>query len=193
MATATVVKPAFLEKLLAENRANSERAERIAGRLTLEQLRWQPAPVVWGVGNCLDHLRLGAEVYFPTIEKTIERARRRHHVAPPDMQHRHTLMGRMMIKALSPAGKRKIKAPRDIRPPADCPDDVYARFHSSQRRLGELIEDAAQWNVNRMRMSSPELRIIRMNVADALEMLVVHVVRHLNQAEAVSKRPDFPR
>ncbi len=193
MTTIGTAKPDFIEKLLADNRANSERAARIAGTLTLAQLRWQPAPAIWGVGNCLDHLRLGAEVYFPVIESTIARARRKNLVAPPDMKHRRTLMGGMLINALAPTAKRKIKAPRDIRPPADCPDDVYARFEASQRRLGELIEAVAEFNVNRMRMSSPELRIIRMSALDALEMLVVHVVRHLNQAEAVTKRAEFPR
>ena len=191
MATATQTRPAFIEKLLSDNRANSERAERIAGRLTLAQLRWQPSAGAWGVGHCLDHLRLGAEVYFPVVEAAIARARSKGVTAPPDMQHRHSLMGRIMIKTLSPTG-RKMKAPRDITPPAECPEDVYNRFQASQRRLGELISEVAELNVNRVRMNSPELRIIRMNVADALEMLVVHVVRHLNQAEAVTKHQGFP-
>lgn len=191
MSTASSVKPAFIEELLADNSANTERAERIASQLSLAQLRWRPAPNVWGVGHCLDHLRLGAEVYFPTLESTIERARSKHLVAPPDMQHRHSLMGRMLINAVSPESK-KMKAPRAIVPPADFPNDVYERFQASQRRLGEFMESVAGLNVNRMRFSSPLMRIVRLNVADALEMLVVHAVRHLNQAEAVTKHPDFP-
>jgi hypothetical protein len=185
--------PAFLEDLLNQNNANSERATHIAGGLERDQLTWRPAPSVWGVGHCLDHLRLGAEVYFPTIESTIARARTRNLIAPPDMQHRYTWMGRMLINALSPNAKRKIRAPRDLRPPADPPQDVYDRFQASQARLGELINEIGQFNVNRMRMSSPELRIIRMNVADALEMLVAHAERHLNQAEAVTRHTSFPR
>ena len=55
-----------------------------------------------------------------------------------------------------------------------------------------LIADAADVDINRATFPNPFLKIIRMRVATALQILAAHDRRHLWQAEQVRMAPGFP-
>src|SRR5215469_2823694 len=64
--------PAWSQRLLAELDAADVRAESVAKGLSAEQLNWHPSEGAWGVGQCLDHLRVTNEVYLAAINAALE-------------------------------------------------------------------------------------------------------------------------
>lgn len=183
----------FLDDLLQRNVRNSEHARRIAGHLTPAQLLWQPEPTAWGVGQCLEHLRISAVFYFDPMEASLARARAAGYNATPGHRPRHTLMGRMLIWAISPRTKLRTKNPKKISPVTVDAETVLLEFLATQDRLAAAMTAAVGVNLSKARMRSPMNALFHLNLADAFEVLVAHAERHLNQAERVTQHAAFPR
>src|SRR5689334_2417184 len=64
--------PAWSKRLLSELENADRRAERLARGLTREQFNWNAGPGAWSIGQCLEHLRIGNEIYLPAISNSLE-------------------------------------------------------------------------------------------------------------------------
>jgi len=58
---------AWVGRLTAEYDASDARAAALAATLTPSQINWKPAPEVWSIGQCLEHLSIGNEIYLEAI------------------------------------------------------------------------------------------------------------------------------
>ena len=65
---------------------------------------------------------------------------------------------------------------------------VLEEFLQRQEEVGRLIAEAGTMDWRRVRMRSQVLPIVRMNLGDALTVLVVHAERHAGQIERVKAR-----
>jgi len=63
---------AWSQRLLSELENADGRAERLARGLTREQFNWNSRPGAWSIGQCLEHLRIGNEIYLPAISNSLE-------------------------------------------------------------------------------------------------------------------------
>jgi len=63
---------AWPQRLLSELDNADDRAERLARGLTREQFNWNSRPGAWSIGQCLEHLRIGNEIYLPAISNSLE-------------------------------------------------------------------------------------------------------------------------
>ena len=63
---------AWPQRLLSELENADDRAERLARGLTREQFNWNSRPGAWSIGQCLEHLRIGNEIYLPAISNSLE-------------------------------------------------------------------------------------------------------------------------
>src|SRR5204862_6103849 len=70
--TADSILPNWSLRLISALDAADRRAESVAKGLSPVQLNWQPRPGVWGVGQCLEHLRIGNETLVPAISAALE-------------------------------------------------------------------------------------------------------------------------
>src|ERR1051325_10296779 len=104
---------ADLPKLITEANTLADNAKATFGQLTVSQLNWKPSAERWSVAQCFDHLLNTNKGYLPVIENVLAGQK-------PTLWQRMpllpTLAGTLLIKAVDPASKRKIKAPAKFQP-----------------------------------------------------------------------------
>ena len=189
MASANTALPAWSVQLMAELDAADQRAKALASGLTPDQLNWHPQPGAWSIGQCLEHLCIGTELYLPPIASSLAGK-----PVSPVQEITPGWFGRWFIRSFiepSPQTKRG-RAPKKIVPAARVEPTVLDRFLRGNQATRELIRKAADYDVNRVRFRNPFVAIIHFTVGTGLTILPGHERRHLLQAEKVKQSPGFP-
>lgn len=177
-----------LQGLQADLEAIDARVAALKAR-SPEQLSWNPQPGSWNVLECLDHLITTDALYIPRIREAIEKASPEGKADP----YRPSFVGRKFIAFISPDATRKTKTVSAFEPhPALSDVTVLDRFLAHQAEIRDLLRRADGVNLNRVKLSSPVTRLLRLRIGEALTMLVRHQQRHLQQAQRVLERPGFP-
>jgi hypothetical protein len=174
---------------MAEIDESDRRAARLVGRLGAEQLNWRPVSTAWSIGQCLEHLVAGSDLYLPAITKALgdQRPGRVAEVTAGYFS-RHFIQRYI---AASP-GARRARAPGKIQPPSHVEPSVLDRFLRSNEAARDLIVRASEYDVNRIRFRNPFIPLIRFTVGTGLEIVSKHQGRHLLQAERVRQSDGFP-
>jgi len=183
----------YLQELHERLTRSCDRAESLAGELSADQLNWKPSPEKWSIAQCFEHMLLGVDHYEENLRPALDRARAKGLADDGPATPRHTFMGRIVMRFVEPDAKRTMKAPKPLRPSqSEIAEDVLERFLHSHRSLAGIIAESDGLPLTRIKLSSPELSIVRLNAADAFEILVMHAERHLTQAERVRESEGFP-
>jgi hypothetical protein len=69
---------------------------------------------------------------------------------------------------------------------------VLDRFLACQALLLAAIEGADGLDLNRVRVTTPISRVLRISLGEALALATGHTRRHLDQARRVRAHPRFP-
>ena len=174
--------PSWCRRLTSELHAADARARAIAATLTPQQLNWKPSPAAWSVGQCLEHLCIGNEVYVRAMSGSLTGR-------PPAVVQDITpgWFGRWFIRNyIEPSPRtRRARAPRKITPGSRVEPSVLDRFVRSNDAVRDLIHRARNCDVNRTRFANPFVPVIRFTVGTGFEILSKHQSRHLLQAERV--------
>ena len=182
--------PAWSVRALEELDTSDRHANALAGALTPEQLNWKPAPDQWSVGQCLDHLYLGNQVYCLRWPRrlTVDRPRR-------CRRSRLGWLGRWFVRTqIDPSTQRRRgRAPGKITPAPRVDPSVLDRFVRSNDAARDLVRRASAYDVNRIRFVNPFVPLVRFTVGTGLEVVWRHQRRHLLQAERVTQSSGFPR
>jgi len=190
MDTSPITPTAWSTQLLAELDINDQNAKDLTAGLTVEQINWRSEPRVWSIGQCLEHLCLGNELYLPAISAALKSE-----PASPVQEITPGWFGRWFIRSFiepSPVTKRA-SAPKKIVPGRDIPLSIVDRFLSGNQEARRVIRQAQAYNVNRIRFVNPFLPLLRFTVGTGLKLTCGHERRHLQQAERVKQSPGFPR
>ena len=180
--------PAWSQRRISELEIADGRAERLARELSREQLNWSPAPGAWSIGQCLEHLRIGNEVYLPAISNSLDGRQ-----PSPVQEVILSAISRWFIhNYIGPSVGTRAKAPRKIRPAAALEPSVLDAFLRTNQMARELIHRASAYDVNRIRFKNPFVPLLRFTVGTGLEIVSQHESRHLLQAERVRHSPGFP-
>lgn len=157
--------------------------------LTADQLRWRPGKGQWSIAECISHILLVDGPYVSQIEDRIALGP----VDPqPDSHYHTTWLGRLMLNTVDPATARRVPTAGAFKP-VTIPVDFVTDLVKHQKRFKKNIASAAQRNLNLVRVSSPVSKLIRFRLGECLHFLVIHQIRHLNQARRVKQHPDFPK
>lgn len=182
--------PPWGVRLISELNARDEFATSVATDLSVEQLNWNPRPGSWSIGQCLEHLSVGNEMYCNAVANALEQ---RATGAVEKVTPR--FFGRMFIRRfIEPSENiRPAKAPKVVRPSKQISPSVLDRFIASNETARELIYRARNHDVNRIRFRNPFVPgLLNFTVGTAFEILSKHDLRHLLQAERVKNAPGFP-
>jgi hypothetical protein len=181
--------PPWGTRLIAEFNARDELATSLAKGLSPRQLNWQPQAGSWSVGQCLEHLSIGNEMYCRAISDALDQRS-----SGPVREIKPKFFGRMFIRTyIEPKEKiRKAQAPRVVRPTAQIDPSILDRFIRTSDEARELVHRARNHDVNRIRFKNPFVRVMNFTVGAAFEILSKHDLRHLLQADRVRKSPEFP-
>lgn len=191
-----------------ELHASGEEARRLVAGLTTTQFWWRPAERRWSVAECLGHLVLAGEAYHAVIDPAVETARARGvriagrpDVGAPDGSR----LGDVLLKGLEPPTRLRIPAPARIRPtrPTDpqdaasaapgAPGSPLARFLALRHAHAERLRAADGLALDRVRVRSPFVPLVTVDLDTALRILTGHERRHLWQAQQARAHPGFPR
>lgn len=180
-----------ISQLIPEFNTIKELAEKEFGTLSTFQLNWKPAADKWGIAECLDHLIVANTSYFPTMDSIIAGT------------HRNTMVekyspltdwwGNYMLKNFGRRPLQKTTAPVAFRPTSSAFNkeivNIFCEHQNNlKRRFAELEK---QFNPGYV-ISSPAAGFITYRMDVALNLMVGHEYRHVEQAVRVKQAAGFP-
>ena len=185
--------PQDVQRVIDQLDEADRHADALVANLSDAQFHWQPdGGRRWSVAQCLEHLAVGAEVYLACMRGAVERAKqersvRRGPLAPG-------FFGRQFANSLEPPVRFRGRAPKAIVPGSTLSRaEILSRFHGSHAALKTMAREAATIDANRATFQNPFLKMVRMKLSSAFQVINAHDRRHLWQAEQVIARGDFPR
>lgn len=183
--------PAELRSILDQLDAGERDAQALLADLDDEQLRWQPAPTAWGIGQCMDHVTAANAAYLVPIGNAVAAARASG--ARPRGPLRPGLPARWFLRTLEPPPRRRLRSPGKIVPVlGKSKAQVAGEFADVQQRVRDLVRAAAGIDLNRTRFVNPFVPLLRFSVGTGFLVIAAHERRHLFQAAAVRRHPSFP-
>lgn len=171
-------------------RSISDDARNSFGHLSPGQLNWKPSEKAWSVAQCLEHLILTNEQFFPEMDKLAAGTRKNSFFE--NYSPFTGMFGRFLVKAVT-EGSRPATAPsKKIVPPSDVGADIVEKYCAHQREMiGKISKtDGVDWK--KTVVTSPFLVVFTYSLADAYKVLVEHSKRHVNQAKRVMAVEGFP-
>ncbi|MEO5588774.1 MAG: DinB family protein, partial [Gemmatimonadaceae bacterium] len=134
--------------------AASNQARSVVAGLSTGQLIERPEPHSWSVAECLVHLTITAESYFPILLAELNRAD--WVTAVTGKTYKMDRVGRLMRWMLEPPARIKVKTPAKFQPlNVDEPDEVLARFLDSQARMKECVARSEGLPLDEVKVNSP--------------------------------------
>ncbi|MDX1632181.1 MAG: DinB family protein [Thermoanaerobaculia bacterium] len=169
--------------------AGLKRVRALTTGLSREQLNFEPSPDRWSVGQCIDHLSVSMDVYLQEMEPAVERSDRK----GGEPYGRGTWMGRFLVRALRKPGKR-YPAPRSFRPASGTldPNRVQQEFENQVSRMRRTLARSRGLALGRIKVPWPVFGLIKISLAQAFELQALHLDRHLDQAERLTRTDEFP-
>ena len=152
--------------------------------LAADVLNRRPGVGRWTVGQCLEHLNIVGGHYLPEIRKRLKRAQGQG--SRPAATAKSGFLGRRLVAAMRrPAAEKPLVSPDRYAPTGTrLPRTVSEVFSRQLDELLSLLLLARQVNANAVRIPNPVIPLLRLRLTDQLEFLVVHLQRHIMQAEA---------
>jgi len=171
---------AQLSDLHARLQLNAKRAESLAARAG-DRLALRSKPDSWSAAECLVHLTISTEVFFPTWRATLADARARGLTQKGEGRFRMGFAGGLLNWALKPTTRVRTKAPGVLQPGAS--GDVLSGFLRAQDRLLEVVSESSGLALDRIKIVSPVNSRFRYSVWSSFQITDTHQKRHLLQAE----------
>lgn len=142
----------------------------------------RPHPTSWSAAECLAHLSISSQMFVPVLESAIADARKRG--LKPKRQPKMDVIGRVLRWFLEPPIRQRVKTTAPLVPKAvRAKSEAFGEFASLQGKIGELLNNARDVDLTRVKIVSPFDRRVRYNVYSAFRIVVAHQRRHLWQAE----------
>ena len=167
--------------LLDANRAVIARIREAVSTVPAEAMGRPPAAGGWSIAEVLEHLIVSADSYLELLRPVI--GRKDGDRVDGSAVWKPSIMGGLLAGSLR--NPRKLPAPAMYKPGPSPRAGVLEEFLRRQEEVGRLITNAGDMDWRRVRLRSPVLHWLRMNLGDALTVPVVHAERHAAQIERV--------
>ena len=152
--------------------------------LSSEALNWKPNAQTWSIGQIIDHIIKTNESYFPIFEGLQKGTYQASWVRHFGFLVR--FFGDLVLKGVEPLRQKKIKTFPVWEPTASTvADDIVQKFGTHQKELCAKIIENQDFILRGAIISSPANRIIVYTLERAIEIMIAHEKRHLNQAEEI--------
>jgi hypothetical protein len=181
-----------IDAFRAEFERLSARADALVGRLSDEQFTWQPAPGIWSVAECIEHLNVTARLYLPKLDEAIADAIRRGRYAEGPFHY--NWIGRFVVRSMEPPARLRMKAPVAFHPPPPrSRHEIMAAFRAYQVQFIDRLRQANGLDLASAKVQSPASKWIRLPLGSGFALVGAHERRHLWQAERVTMNAGFPQ
>ena len=167
----------------------AEDAQNSFSGLSNEQLNWKPAAESWSIAQCLDHLILSNEEFFPELDKLSAGSRTNtfwQKVSPLS-----GIAGAFLVSTLK-KDNQKVKTIPKMTPPSDIEEGIVERFIKHQSELIEKLHATNKSEWRKVVLTSPFVKIMTYRMDKGLEAVIEHERRHIRQAKRVMEMEEFP-
>lgn len=146
-------------------------------------LNQPPAPTSWSILECLEHLNRYSRYYNAALTQAVGET-------PAGLastsEVAYSWLGRKSVEMMAPANAKKSKALNRLNPlGSQLSREVLTEFDQHQAHLLELITLARTADLNRKVVPVEFFRFLKLRIGEALEFMVVHQQRHVQQAQRV--------
>lgn len=149
-----------------------------------QELNFKPNTSTWSIGQNMEHLIHVTESYFPTFKEIIDGNYQKPGVAKLPFWAK--LCGKMILKSVEPTRAKKIKTFNIWEPSvSDVPATILESFKDSQSILLDHIRAMTAYFDQNTIIASPANKNIVYTLDVAIEIIIEHQKRHLNQAMEV--------
>ena len=183
---------AFIKSTLQKGKEAKEKAMLAFSNMSPEQLNWKPSAESWSIAQCLEHLIIADSSYFPDLKKITEGT---YKMGFWEKYSPFTgLCGRLMKDRMHEKATKKMIAPEKICPVSGKINyEIIELYHKNVDLFLGYISKSKNVDLDKAIIASTILQIVTYSLRDALEFLVQHEHRHINQAERVKENEHFPR
>lgn len=148
------------------------------------ELNWKPFETSWSIAQVIDHIMITNRSYYPIFEQIKTNTFKTPWIGKipwiPD------LTGRMILSYVRPDRKKRSKTSRLWEPSrSQIQFDILDRFKDHQQELLLWIRILSNHTDRDMIIHSPASKMIVYPLHLAIEILISHEERHLNQAREV--------
>jgi hypothetical protein len=172
------------DALLAANRAVIDRIRNSVSGVTADALARRPPDGGWSIAEVLEHLIISADSYLDPVGRLIQD--KAGAAAGANAMWKPSFMGGLLTQSLR--NPRKLPTARAYKPGPSPRARVLEEFIQRQEAVGRLVAQAGGMDWQHISMRSPVMPLLRMNLGDALTILVVHAERHAGQIERVKEK-----
>src|SRR5262245_5522870 len=177
--------------LLRQLQAIKADAEKVLSDLSDAQFNWRPQPHAWSIAQCLDHLNIFGQQYFSILIEKITHAEKANLLGGG--RYELGLVGRLFLRLTEPPVRSRFKAPKRFVPaPEKQLTAVAEEFLTLQDKAIAMIRQAEKLNWGKIKVASPQSRVLKFNLATILVIVVAHERRHLWQAWQTRNHSNFP-
>jgi uncharacterized damage-inducible protein DinB len=146
-----------------------------------DALNKKESPVKWSILECIEHLNRYNRFYNVAIAGKLLPG-----PAKIDVQVKTTWIGKKSIQAMHPNNLKQQKTLKHLNPiHSQVSRSAMDEFLQHQRDLLVLLKKAESVNINTVRIPIEFFRLLKMNLGDAFQFVIVHQQRHMDQLNRI--------
>jgi DinB family protein len=170
------------EELQVQFRDIAARASALRERFDAAVFARRPQPDRWSAAECLVHLNMSADPYFPMWREAIEQSAGTRKT--PRQRYRLDVWGWMLVWTLEQPPRFRFATRNPFEPVNAGPiDEVLPAFLERQRRILQVIDESRRVALDAIKITSPFARQVRYSMWSSFCIIAAHERRHLGQAE----------
>lgn len=156
------------------------------GDMTKEQLNQKPYPQAWSIAQIIEHLIIINSTYFPIVDALNHGT----YTVPliGKISFIPTVLGKVLLKSMKGNRSQKTKTFPIWEPSqSEIDADIITRFKQHQEELKSMIKQCEHHIKSHAIISSPANRYIVYPLSMAIDIIIAHESRHIEQMREVVK------
>ena len=148
-------------------------------KLSADELNQTPPTGDWSALQCFEHLNLYNRYYISELKTAMNEVSGR----GEDFGIEFTWIGKKSIAMMHPSNRKKQKTFKKMIPVSGTLSvDLIHAFLDDQKTILELLDAAATKDITKKKVKVEFFRLLKMNIAETIEFVLVHEQRHILQA-----------
>lgn len=154
----------------------------------IQKLTWKENINAWNILECLEHLNLYGDFYLPQMEKNIAESK-----TERELEFKSGFLGGFFAKSmLSQKQVIKMKTFKNKNPLKETLGFyTIDRFLNQQFKLLDLLNQSNHVSLNKIKIKTTISVFISINLGDAFQFNINHMLRHLQQIERIEKNLNY--
>lgn len=154
--------------------------QKITKNLEHSEIYFKPDPQSWSIAEILGHLIRLNSSYYPIFDQVIDKTYRGSFIGK--IPYVADSLGKLLYRSMN--SKKKVKTFK-IWEPLAVEEDIVSRFKDHQMQLSSYIQKLEPFFKTDLVIRSPANRLLVYRLDQAVDILIAHEKRHLNQCKAI--------